>query len=210
MGGARVPKTLGLLPTHWQVKPDPGVSAGLLAGRAGSWSLFAWPRDPRTRFRSLVRGGGFLIQLGMGSVVSRSLHWPASGEGQASAGPGVGSSLHCGIVVFLLLVSVPWWVRLIVRLVQASWREGLKPTHWWVELGLGPLAGRALPWCESRGDCGLRKSLGSLSADGWGCVPAQLVVWPEASQHWSLQAVGWSQVLVLMIQYVSHQECSCG
>ena len=48
----------------------------------------------------------------------------------------------------------------------------------------------------SRAGCGFRKSLGSLSADGWGCVPTQLAAWPEASQHWSLQAVGWSQVLV--------------
>ena len=44
-------------------------------------------------------------------------------------------------------------------------------------------------------NCVLRKTLSSLSADGWGCVPALLVVWPEASQHWSLQAVGWGQVL---------------
>ena len=29
-------KTLELLPTHWQVKPGPGVRAGPLAGRAGS------------------------------------------------------------------------------------------------------------------------------------------------------------------------------
>ena len=32
--------------------------------------------------------------------------------------------------------------------------------------------------------------LGSLSADGLGCIPALLVVWPEAFQHRSLQAVG--------------------
>ena len=54
VGGVRVQKTLGLLPTCWQVKPDPGVSAGLLAGRAGSWNLAAGPRDPGARFRSLV------------------------------------------------------------------------------------------------------------------------------------------------------------
>lgn len=30
-----------------------------------------------------------------------------------------------------------------------------------------------------------KKTLGSLSAGGWGCVSALLVVWPEASQHWS-------------------------
>ena len=29
-----------------------------------------------------------------------------------------------------------------------------------------------------------------------GCVSALLVVWSEASQHWSLQAIGWGQVLV--------------
>ena len=39
LGRVRVLKTLGLLPTHWQVKPGPYVNAGLLAGRAGSWSL---------------------------------------------------------------------------------------------------------------------------------------------------------------------------
>ena len=32
--------------THWQIKPDPGVRAGLLAGRAGSWSLAAGPGIP--------------------------------------------------------------------------------------------------------------------------------------------------------------------
>ena len=56
----------------------------------------------------------------------------------------------------------------------------------------------------SRSGCGLRKPLGSLSTDGWGCVPAQLVVWREVSQHWSLQAVGWVQVLVLMTQARYH------
>ena len=58
---------------------------------------------------------------------------------------------------------------------------------WWA----GPCQGVCLS-----GSCVLRKTLSSLSADGWGCVPALLVVWPEESQHWSLQAVGWGQVLV--------------
>ena len=43
---------------------------------------------------------------------------------------------------------------------------------------------------------GLKKSLGRLSADRWGCVPTQFIVWPEASQRWSLQAVGWGLVVV--------------
>ena len=41
-------------------------------------------------------------------------------------------------------------------------------------------------------------------------VSPQLVVWLEASQRWSLQVVGWGQVLVQMSQYGSHQECLCG
>ena len=32
----------------------------------------------------------------------------------------------------------------------------------------------------SRGNCGLRKFLGSLSANNWDRVPALLVIWPEA------------------------------
>ena len=60
---------LRLLPTHWQVKPDPGVTACLLSGRRGSWSLAAGPRDPRAHFRSLS-GRQFMIPLGMGTKVS--------------------------------------------------------------------------------------------------------------------------------------------
>ena len=57
MGRVRVLKTLGLLPTHWQVKPGPGVSARLLAGRAGSWSLVAGHRDLSAHFRLYVEMG---------------------------------------------------------------------------------------------------------------------------------------------------------
>ena len=32
----------------------------------------------------------------------------------------------------------------------------------------------------------LSKTLIRLTADAWGCVPSLLVVWPEATQHWSL------------------------
>ena len=83
----------------------------------------------------------------------------------------------------------PWWVRLVQGLVQVSWWEGLVPAHWWVELGLVPLVGRAVSGGVFRGGCELSMTLGSLSADRWGCVPTLLIVWPEASQHWSLQAV---------------------
>ena len=82
------------------------------------------------------------------------------------------------------------------RLLQAPWWEGLFPAHWWVELGLVPLMGRAMSRGLFRGGCALWTSLGRLSADGWVYVPTLFVVWPEASQHWSLQAVGWGQILL--------------
>ena len=58
----------------------------------------------------------------------------------------------------------------------------------------------------SRGVCGLRKSLGSLSADEGDCVPTQWGVWPQVSQHWCPQAVGRGQLLVLMNQYSRYQQ----
>ena len=36
--------------------------------------------------------------------------------------------------------------------------------HWWVELGLAPLVGRARCRCMCRDGCGLRIPLGNLSA----------------------------------------------
>ena len=92
--------------------------------------------------------------------------------------------------------------------------------RWWMELGFVPLVDRTVSRCVFRGSCGLRNTLGSLSPDGWSCVPALLVVWPEASQHWSLWAVGWDQVLALKCrppgsllpvsapQYI-HHKCFC-
>ena len=64
------------------------------------------------------------------------------------------------------------------------------PDHCWLELDLVPQVGRAVANGVFRGGCGLRKTLGGLSADGWSCVTALLVVWPEASQLCSLQDVG--------------------
>ena len=56
MGEVRVQATLELLTPSWWVKPGPGVSARLLAGRAGSWSLAAGPRDLRAGVGSPVAG----------------------------------------------------------------------------------------------------------------------------------------------------------
>ena len=70
-------------------------------------------------------------------------------------------------------------MRLSKRLVLDSCWEGLITAHWWVDLGLVPLVSRAM----------LGKTLSSLTADGWGYVPALFVVWPEVPST-SLQAVG--------------------
>ena len=48
----------------------------------------------------------------------------------------------------------------------------------WEKLSLA-LVGRVL----------LNKALIQLSADGWGCAPSLVVVWPEATQSWGLQAL---------------------
>lgn len=77
----------------------------------------------------------------------------------------------------------------------------LVPVHWWLELCLGPLVGRAMSRVMSRGGCGLRKYLDSLLVDTHqvGC------------SSWCLQAAGWGKVLVLIHQEgIHHQRCSRG
>ena len=63
--------------------------------------------------------------------------------------------------------------------------------------GTRPLVGGAVARGVPNGGCVLRKSLGSQSADGWDCVPTMVIVWPKVSQHQSLQAFGWGQVLLM-------------
>ena len=55
---------------------------------------------------------------------------------------------------------------------------------WWVELSLVPLVSEAVSSGVISGGCVSRRTLGSLSANGWSCVPNQFVVWPGASQDW--------------------------
>ena len=50
------------------------------------------------------------------------------------------------------------------------------PVFWWVWLDLVLLVGRALSVGVFWGVCELIIILGSLSANGWGCVPVLLVV----------------------------------
>ena len=51
------------------------------------------------------------------------------------------------------------------------------PVFWWVGLDLVFLVGRAASGGVFWGVCELSMILGSLSANGWGCVPVLLVVW---------------------------------
>ena len=101
-------------------------------------------------------------------------------------------SAGCKVVVFLASVLCPLVNEADLRSLHRlpGGKDLFLPTHvsrwvlylWWVGL------------CQRVclvGNCGLRKTSGFLAAAGWGCVPSLLVVWPEASQHWSLQAVGW-------------------
>ena len=58
-----------------------------------------------------------------------------------------------------------------------------------------PSGGRAVSSGVFWSVCELSMTLGSLSANGWGCVPASCLAW--GFQHWSLLDVGWRWVLVL-------------
>lgn len=54
----RIPKALGPMLTPPGVGPDPGVSARLLEGRVGFWSLTAGPRTSQSSFQILQWGWG--------------------------------------------------------------------------------------------------------------------------------------------------------
>ena len=50
------------------------------------------------------------------------------------------------------------------------------PVFWWMRLDLVFLVGRSTSGCVFWGVCVLIMILGSLSANGWGCVPVLVVV----------------------------------
>ena len=55
------------------------------------------------------------------------------------------------------------------------------PVFWWMRLDLVFLVGRTTSGGVFWGVCDLIMILGSLSANGWGCVPVLLVVWHRES-----------------------------
>ena len=67
------------------------------------------------------------------------------------------------------------------------------PVFWWMSLGLVFLVGRTMSSGVFWGVCDLIMILGSLSDNGWGCVPVLLVVWHRVSSTvacWSLSGAG--------------------
>ena len=67
------------------------------------------------------------------------------------------------------------------------------PVFWWMSLDLVFLVGRIIFGGVFWGVCDLIMILGSLSANGWGCVPVLLVVWHRVSSTaacWSLSGAG--------------------
>ena len=67
------------------------------------------------------------------------------------------------------------------------------PVFWWMRLDLAFLVGRSTSGGVFWGVCGLIMILGSLSANGWCCVPVLLVVCHRMSNTvacWSLSEAG--------------------
>ena len=67
------------------------------------------------------------------------------------------------------------------------------PVFWWMRLDLVFLVGRTTSGGVFWGVCELTMILGSLSANGLGCVPVLLVVWHRVSSTvacWSLSGAG--------------------
>ena len=67
------------------------------------------------------------------------------------------------------------------------------PVFWWMRLDRVFLVGRSMSGGVFLGVCHLIMLLGSLSANGWGCVPVLLVVWHRVSSTvscWSLTGGG--------------------
>ena len=67
------------------------------------------------------------------------------------------------------------------------------PVFWWMRLYLVFLVGMTMSGDVFWGVCDLIMILGSLSANGWGCVPVLLVVWHRVSSTgacWSLSGAG--------------------
>ena len=71
--------------------------------------------------------------------------------------------------------------------------EGTGACVWWMRLDLVFLLGRTASGGVFAVACDLIMILGSLTANGWSCVPVLLVVWHRVSSTvacWSLSGAG--------------------
>ena len=99
----------------------------------------------------------------------------------------------CRFVVPVVFGVCPQWVSLIQWIVWASWWRRLVPVFWWMRLYLVFLVGRTASSGVFCGVCDRIMILGSLSTNGWGCVPVLLVVWHgvfSTGACWSLSGAG--------------------
>ena len=67
------------------------------------------------------------------------------------------------------------------------------PVFWWMRLDVVFLVGGTMSSGVLWGVCEFSMILGSLSANGWGCVPVLLIVWYGVSSTgacWSLSGAG--------------------
>ena len=76
----------------------------------------------------------------------------------------------CRFVVPVVFGVCPQCVRLIHWVVLSFWWRGLVPVFWWMRLDSVFLAGRMASGGMFWDVCDLIIILGSLSANGWGCV----------------------------------------
>ena len=92
------------------------------------------------------------------------------------------------------------------------------PVFWWMRLDLVFLVDRSTSGGVFWGVCELIMILGSLSANGWGCVPVLLVVWHRVSNTigcWSLSGARFGVEMEISGRFSSFDitwrcEVSCG
>ena len=99
----------------------------------------------------------------------------------------------CKFIVPIVFGVCSQWVGLVQWLVQVSWWRVLVPVVWWVGLDLVFLLGRPTSSDVFWGVCEFRMIVGSLSANGLGCVPVLLVDCHGTSNTgacWTLSGAG--------------------
>ena len=118
-----------------------------------------------------------------------SLCNPIDGSPQGSSIPGILQTRTLEWVAISFSNAWQWNVKVKplsrVQLLATPWTAtnqallsmGFSRQEYWSGV---PLPSPLLWWA------GLSKTLIQLSADGWGCSPSLLVVWPDGTQSWSL------------------------